>query len=115
MIYRSLHDRNWYTDEKGGRQVQGAHPNDALQLKIMECTPFKECKGSGIYEGDLISDWVETDEEMQQTKYEVFFDEKEGQWMLDCSLKQDRLRTYALCQELKDFQYEIVGNIHEKI
>lgn len=114
MIYRGLHDRNWYTYEKGGKLVQGTHPDDARQLKTMELTPFKDSEGKEIYEGDLIGDWTEVDGEMTKSRLTVYFDEMLGQWMLDNSLRQDRSLSYSLFHELQEFKYKVVGNIYQK-
>jgi uncharacterized phage protein (TIGR01671 family) len=76
-------------------------------------TPFKDKNGKEIYDGDIIGDWTEVDGKMEQSKMQVYFDEMLGQWMLDCSLKQDRSISYSLFKELEDFDYEVLGNIFE--
>ena len=40
-------------------------------------------------------------------------DEMLGQWMLDISFNQDLTSSCSLFSELKDFEYEIIGNIYE--
>lgn len=84
-----------------------------MEMKVMQYTGLKDKKGKEIYEGDIIGDWTEVDGKMVQSKLQVFFDVKLGQWMLDCSNNQDKSCYYALFKELQDFDYEIIGNIHE--
>lgn len=77
-------------------------------------TPFKDKNGKQIFDGDVIGDWDIVDEETIQSKLTVFYHEEYGQWMLDCSLKQDKSTYYALFKELQDFEYEVIGNIYTK-
>ncbi len=37
MIYRGLHDRNWYTDPTGGKCIKTAVPSD-IHLEVMDFT-----------------------------------------------------------------------------
>lgn len=55
MMYRGLHDRNWYTEEKGGKVIQGVHPDD-VRMPIMEFTGVEDSQGVNIYEGDYLQD-----------------------------------------------------------
>ena len=84
--------------------------NDVI---LIEQTPFTDKNGEEIYEGDIIGDWTEIDGKMEQSRLTVYFDEMLGQWMLDISFKQDRTSSCYLFAELKDFEYEVIGNIYE--
>lgn len=80
---------------------------------LIEQTPFTDKNEQEIYEGDIIGDWVEVDGKMEQSRLTVYFDEMLGQWILDISFNQDLTSSCSLFSELKDFEYEIIGNIYE--
>ncbi len=89
---------------------------------LEEYTGFKDSKrtkkypkGKEIYEGDILSDWTETDEGMVQSKMQVFWGEKTGAWKLDNSFSQNKSSSDLLSDELEGFTYEVTGNIHQKI
>ena len=64
--------------------------------------------------GDILGDWEVVDGKKVQSRMQVFFNDKLGQWMLDCSSEQDKSTSYALFKEIEDFEYEIIGSIYEK-
>lgn len=80
---------------------------------LIEQTPFTDKNEQEIYEGDIIGDWTEIDGKMEQSRLTVYFDEMLGQWMLDISYNQDLTSSCSLFSELKDFEYEVLGNIHK--
>ena len=66
-----------------------------------------------IYDGDILSEWVETEERTKQSFKQVYWDKKEGCWMLDHSYSQDKSNGTMLGFELKEYEYKVTGNIHK--
>lgn len=101
--------------EKTGIFSGGKSSWEILKLyeNVMQFTGLHDKNGKEIYVGDIIGDWTEIDGKMEQSRLTVYFDEMIGQWMLDISFNQDRTSSCSLFAELKDFEYEILGNIYE--
>jgi hypothetical protein len=114
---------NWILNEYTLVEIINAKPYDDMSdsplqkhfrhVGEVQYTGFKDKDGKEIYEGDILSDWTETDEGMMQSFQTVFFEENCGQWAVDYGQFQNRENWCELFNELKNFEYEVVGNIYE--
>lgn len=82
-------------------------------LELMQFTGFKDKNGVEIFDGDVLRDFVESDEGIIESKRQVFWNKNTGSWHLDCSYKQDKSFSVELYDELSNFEYDVIGNIYE--
>ncbi len=86
--------------------------NSYVQLDLFDKTTFpdydywEDCFGFERHEGDVVR--IDT-----MIDY-CLWDEEFGEWILDLSFHKDQSLSSSLSVEIKDFEYEITGNIHEK-
>lgn len=98
----------WYNPED--KDVY--HINEWLS-KPMQFTNFQDCEKIDIYEGDILSDEVMTDEGPKISLLQVFWFKEKGCWHVDMSSTQNKSYSFPLASELKQYNYKIVGNIYE--
>lgn len=80
------------------------------KTKIQFFTGFKDSEGVEIYGGDILTDKVECDEGIVDSKQKVFWNQSTGSWHLDNSFEQDESNSTELWLELQDFKYKVANN-----
>ena len=88
-------------------------PRKVLTLEFF--TGF-QLNGKDIFEGDILSDSVEDEKEgIIISNVQVFWDKKQGSWVVDCSFSQNKSFTQLLSEFLSESDnIEIFGTIHDK-
>ncbi len=109
-MYRGVFDRNWYTESKAGKCIDGIHPNDAYNVELMQYTGLKDKNGVEIYEGDIVSIQYDND---QPTIHEVVwcgidYPAFDFQPQLNCECNG-----FSHYHNDPDTIVEVIGNIYE--
>lgn len=120
MIFRGLHDRNWYTEEVGGKLVKGTHPSDKRNLKIMQFTGLHDKNGKEIYDGDILTanEYPYKDEGEYNYHAVVEWIYSSWQTVLRCvnpkkSGISDGINEPMEFEAGETTDYEIIGNIYQ--
>ncbi len=80
----------------------------AGKTKIQFFTGFKDKNDNEIFGGDNLTDKVELNGKIIDSKQKVFWNQPTGSWHLDNSYNQDETTSTELWLELHDFEYEIL-------
>lgn len=114
MIFRGLHDRNWYTDEKSGKAVKGTHPSDTHFLTVMQFIGVKGYNDECIYDGDKVKGRyyvqrsLNPDSAPQIIDFYGVVDFAEG-----CYYVKGDNGQCVFSFNYQDYEIEVIGNIHE--
>lgn len=108
MIYRGLSDRNWYSEDKGGKLVCVAHPNDKRELSIMQFTGLQDNQDVEIYEGDILK----YDHEDGIVTARVIFKHSDREDMTLSGFEMELIKVEEYENE-NPVEFTVVGNIYQ--
>jgi uncharacterized phage protein (TIGR01671 family) len=112
MLYAGVHDRNWYATPKndagGCHTIRGKMPEDRTCLEMMQFTGLLDKNGKEIYEGDVLSGWMEGIKDGKTNKIVIYSQVvwSDGQWLGLHPESHQSLRQWHTGK------CEIIGNIY---
>ena len=86
---------------------EGFITSPIISRTLSQFTGFQDSKGNDIYENDILTDVVETDEGKINSSQKVFWNQFTGSWHLDNSFSQEESYSTELWLELQEFNYTI--------
>ncbi len=113
MVYRNLHDKNWYytpkNDEHGCHTAFGVHQSDHHTMPIMQFTGKSDKNGKDMYEGDICRNTANKD---ISNKVVVFDEYSSGFGLLSKDLDINGDEEVFFIREAYPGN-EVIGNIYE--